>query len=48
MIIKHFIGKEQNSKFIIAKTACGRDWRNIIEFTQEKKFTTCKKCLKKI
>ena len=42
----HYIGNEWNSKFIIAKTSCGKDWRDIIEFSQEIKYVTCKSCLK--
>ena len=41
----HYIGKEWNSKFIIAKTLCGKDWRAIDEFTQENDQITCKKCI---
>ena len=41
----HYIDNEWNNKFIIAKTSCGKDWREIIEFSQEIKYVTCKSCL---
>jgi len=44
----HYIGKEWNSNFIVAKTKCGIDWEIIDEFTSEKQYVTCKKCLKKL
>lgn len=44
----HYIGKEWNSKFIIAKTNCGIYWKDCNEFSSEKKYVNCKKCLKTI
>lgn len=44
----HYIGEEQNSRFIIAKTGCGKDWRDINEFTSNKADVTCKSCLRGI
>jgi hypothetical protein len=42
----HYIGKEWESKFIIAKSNCGVYWKDCDEFSSEKKYVTCKKCLK--
>ena len=44
----HYIGKEWNSKFIIAVTKCGISWLDCKDFTEEKEIVTCKKCLKQI
>ena len=46
----HFIGDEWKPKFIIAKTLCGRHWKDIHEWTSDKykEDVTCKKCLKKL
>lgn len=43
----HYIGPEQNSSFIVAKTTCGRGWRDVEEFSSEEQYVTCKKCAKK-
>jgi hypothetical protein len=40
----HYIGKDQNHIFIIAKTKCGKGWRTVEEFTSIKSDVTCKKC----
>ena len=44
----HYIGKDKRSTFIIAKTECGKGWRDVMEFTSDSKYVTCSKCLKKI
>lgn len=44
----HYIGKEQNSKFIISKTECGIDWEEASDSSDNAKYVTCKKCLAKI
>ena len=44
----HYIGTEWQTKFIISKTNCGIYWDNAADFTSEKKYVTCKKCLKTI
>lgn len=46
--IIHYIGKEWNSKFIIAVTKCGIDWLDCNDFTEHKELVTCKKCLKQL
>jgi hypothetical protein len=48
MNVVHYIGSEWNSKFIIAKTNCGKDWYKIEESTEKKEYVTCKKCLTKL
>ena len=40
----HYIGKEFNSSFIVAKTLCGKDWRDVDKTTSESEIVTCKKC----
>jgi len=42
--IIHYIGKEFFSSYIIAKTLCGKDWRDVDETTSESEIVTCKKC----
>jgi hypothetical protein len=42
--IIHYIGKEFSSSFIIAKTLCGKGWRDVEETTSESDIVTCKKC----
>lgn len=44
----HYIGKEWNSKFIIAITKCGINWFDVKDFTEHKELVTCKKCLKQL
>lgn len=44
----HYIGKEWNSKFIIAITKCGINWLDVKDFTDNKELVTCKKCLKSL
>ena len=41
----HYIGKEQNSKFIVAKTECGKSWQDVEETSGYIKYVTCKKCI---
>ena len=42
--IIHYIGPEWKTIFIIAKTSCGKDWRNVNETSSNKEIITCKKC----
>ncbi len=42
--IIHYIGKEFFSSYIIAKTLCGKDCRDVDETTSKSKIVTCKKC----
>jgi hypothetical protein len=42
--IIHLIDDSYNTKFIIAKTKCGKDWDKINEFTSNDNCVTCKKC----
>jgi len=44
----HYIGNEWRTKFIVAKTKCGKCWSKVDEFTEYKAEVTCKKCLKKL
>ena len=44
----HYIGEEWSSKFIVAETLCKRGWDEVDEFTSDKKYVSCKTCLKKI
>jgi len=48
MTIIHYIGKEWNSKFIIAETECGIYWIDVCDYTENINLVTCKKCLKKL
>jgi len=41
----HYIGAEQRSRFIIARTNCGKDWENVTEFSSDISWVSCKKCL---
>lgn len=43
----HYIGKEWNSKFIIAKTLCNKNWHNVNDSTANIEYVTCKNCLNK-
>jgi hypothetical protein len=46
----HFISNSWDSKFIIAKTGCGRHYQSVDEYTNEDyiDLINCKKCLKTI
>jgi hypothetical protein len=44
----HYIGKEWNPIFIVAKTKCGKYWEDINEHTSDLEYVTCKSCLKKL
>jgi len=44
----HYIGKESNHIFIVAKTKCGKHWEDINEHTSELEYVTCDSCLKKL
>ena len=43
----HYIGAEQRSCFIIAKTTCGKNWEDVTEFSSDANWVSCKKCLKR-
>lgn len=44
----HFIPPTWNASFIVARTQCDKDWRDITEFSQDIKYVTCKKCIKQL
>ena len=42
----HYIGKEWNHIWIIAKSICGMDQQNCKDSSSDAKYVTCKRCLK--
>jgi hypothetical protein len=40
----HYIDDNYKTKFIIAKTNCGKNWEDVNEFTSIKEEVSCKKC----
>lgn len=47
-VIIHYIGEEWNAIFIIAKTECGKHWKDVDEYTSQFERVTCKRCLNKL